>query len=155
MKKTYVGRALAYEIQRFKWTQTALAERSAIPQPTISQIIATDVRIAPPSLAALTHCWPTPDANGRVLIAHLRDEIYRAGHDPENAVDMRWPNGGSRATTMAARSLAVIQRQLADPDVAALIHAIAAVLRRKQRADAARAEQPALAAEPRGPEYKT
>lgn len=153
MKKTYIGRVLVYEMQRCGLTQSALADRATIPQPTISQIIATDVRIAPTSLNALTHCWPTPEANGRVLIAHLRDEINRSGHDPDNSIEIRWPNGG-RATTIAARSLAVIQSQLADPDVAALVHALATVLRRKERASA-RAAQPGLAADPQGPDYTT
>ena len=134
MKKTYIGRVLTYEMQRTSWTQSALAERSEIPQSTISQIISTDVRIAPASLQALTHCWDNSDANGRVLIAHLRDEIHRAGHDAENAVEMRWPNGG-RATTMAQRSLAVIQRHLADPDVAALVHDLATLLNRADKSE--------------------
>lgn len=159
MKKTYIGRVLVYEMQRNAWTQSALAERASIPQPTISQIIATDVRIAPASLLALTHCWESAEANGRVLIAHLRDEIHRAGHDPENSVEIRWPNG-DRATTMAARSLAVIQRHLADPDVAALVHDIATLLKRADKKAKAAPEtnpepleQPSLAADPHGPDY--
>lgn len=158
MKKTYIGRVLSYEMQRMGMTQSALSDRASVPQPTISQIIATDVRIAPTSLAALTHCWPTPEANGRVLIAHLRDEINRAGHDAENAVEIRWPNG-DKATTMAARSLAVIQSHLADPDVAALIHDLAKVLRRADKFKGAQdqnptpLEQPGLAAEPHAPDY--
>jgi len=127
MKKTYIGRVLVYEMQRCGLTQSALADRASIPQPTISQIIATDVRIAPASLNALTHCWPTPEANGRVLIAHLRDEINRSGHDPENSLDIRWPNG-DRAKTTSARSLEVVRRHLSDPDVAALIHSLATLL---------------------------
>lgn len=161
MKKTYIGRVLGYEMQRAGLTQSALADHAAVPQSTISQIIGTDVRIAPLSLNALTHCWPTPEANGRVLIAHLRDEIHRAGHDPENALDIRWPSG-HRATTMAERSMEVIRRHIADPEIAAFIHSIAVLLRRAEKYEKRASkeitphpisEQPGLAAESHGPDY--
>ncbi len=158
MRKTYIGKVLTYEMQRAGLTQSALADHALVPQSTISQIMGNDVRIAPASLTALTHCWSTPEANGRVLIAHLRDEIHRAGHDPENALDIRWPDG-QRATTMAERSMDVIRRHIADTDVAALIHSIAALLIRAEKRGKSTQpnvpEQPSHAADPHGEEYKT
>lgn len=136
MKKTYVGRVISLELEKTGIKQSELAKTCDMSQPSISAIISSDVRLAPATMQVLTHCWPTPEANGRVLIAHLRDEIHRAGHDPENAIEIRWPSG-DRATTMASRSLAVIQRHLADPDVAALVHDLATLLRRADRKEKA------------------
>ena len=99
--KTYIGRALSYEMHRAEITQSALAQRAGLPQPTISQLISSAVRIAPASLIALSNCWGA-ETNIRVLIAHLRDEIARAGHDPENTVDIL-PKKGNAAPTRAEK----------------------------------------------------
>ena len=126
--RTYISRAISCEMQATRRTQHSLAQAAELSQPTIAQILASPVRISPGSLAALTHCWPTEEANGRVLIAHLRDEICRAGHDPETALNIRLPDG-QPAHTQAERDLADIRARLSDPDVSALIHDLAALLR--------------------------
>lgn len=161
MKRTYVGRVVLLELEKAGIKQADLAKKCNMSQPSISAIISSDVRLAPATMQVMTHCWPTAEANGRVLIAHLRDEINRAGHDPENSIDIRWPNG-DKATTMAARSLDVIRRHLSDSDVAALIHSLAAVLKRAEKKEKEAAEtnptprhQPGLAADPHGPAYST
>ena len=157
MSKNYIGKVLSYEMQRGGLTQSALADHALLPQSTISQIIGGEVRIAPASLHALTHCWPSAEVNGRVLIAHLRDEIKRAGHDPVNAVDIRWPDG-QRATTMAERSMEVLRRHIEDPDVAAFIHSLAALLIRAEKREKPTQhnapKQPGIAADPHGEEYR-
>ena len=163
MKRTYVGRVISIELEKAGIKQSELAKKCDMSQPSISAIISSDVRLAPTTMQVLTHCWPTPEANGRVLIAHLRDEIHRAGHDPENALDIRWPSG-HRATTMAERSMEVIRRHIADPEVAAFIHSIAVLLRRAEKYEKSAStgttpppisEQPSLAAEPHGTDYHT
>jgi hypothetical protein len=161
MNRTYVGRVISIELEKAGIKQSELAKKCDMSQPSISAIISSDVRLAPTTMQVLMHCWPTPEANGRVLIAHLRDEIHRAGHDPENALDIRWPNG-DRATTAAARSLDVIRRHLADPDVAALVHDIATLLKRAEKKEKGglekrlpHPEQPGIAADPHGPDYRT
>ena len=158
MNRSYIGRAIGYEIQSAGVTQTAIAKTMKIPQPTLNQIMCGVVRISPASLATVTHCWPTPPANGRVLIAHLRDEIRRAGHDPETALDIRWPDGRA-ATTRADRDMEVLRSHMADHDVAALIHELATVLRRADRAlretAAADPDRGDLAADAPGAPYTT
>ena len=155
MSKNYIGKVLSYEMQRGGLTQSALADHALLPQSTISQIIGGEVRIAPASLHALTHCWPSAEVNGRVLIAHLRDEIKRAGHNPVNAVDIRWP-AGKRATTISERSMEVLRRHIEDPDVAAFTHSLAALLRRSEkRVKIAQEEHPGIAADPHGQDYRT
>jgi len=91
--------------------------------------------LSPDTLRALTHCWADESANVRVLVAHLRDEINRAGHDAENALDIRAPDG-QPVQTAAGRDLDVIRAHLADSDVAALIHDLAQVIARAERAAA-------------------
>ena len=129
--KTYIGRALSYEMHRAEITQSGLALRAKLPQPTISQLISSAVRIAPASLRALANCWGA-GTNIRVLIAHLRDEIARAGHDPENTVDIL-PKNGNAASTRAEKNMAVLQRHISDRDVAALIADIARLLKRAEK----------------------
>jgi hypothetical protein len=121
------------EMEKAHIRQADLAQLCELSQPSVWAIICQDIRLQPGTLNAVTHCWPTPPANGRVLIAHLRDEIRRAGHDPETALDIRWPDGRA-ATTLAERDMEVLRSHMADHDVAALIHELATVLRRADRA---------------------
>ena len=134
--KTYIGRALSYEMHRAEITQSALAQRAGLPQPTISQLISSAVRVAPASLIALSNCWDK-DTNIRVLIAHLRDEVARAGYDPENSVDIL-PKDGKDASTRAEQNMTVLQRHISDRDVAALIADIARLLKRAEKITIAR-----------------
>lgn len=147
MKRTYIGRAIATEMELSDTRQAQIAEACNLSQASISAIISSPVRVAPESLRAITHCWPTPEANVRVLIAHLRDEIHRAGHDPENALDIKMRNGRPEKTA-AARDLDVLRDHISDADVAALIHDLAVLIKRADKHDRAHAAARASYADP-------
>jgi len=157
-QRSYVGRAISMEMEKSHVRQADLAQLCDLSQPSVWAIICQNIRLQPATLQALTHCWPTPSANGRVLIAHLRDEIRRGGHDPETALDIRWPDGRA-ATTRAERDMEVLRSHIADHDVAALIHELATVLRRADRAlretAAADPDRGDLAADAPGEPYTT
>jgi hypothetical protein len=114
-----------------------MATRCGIPQPTLNQIISSPIthRINESSLDAVTHNWPTSAACIRVLIAHLCDEISRAGWDPKNTIEMA-PIGGKKITPMTTddEHLEVLRAHLSDADVAEFIARFANILRRADEA---------------------
>ncbi len=146
MKRSYVGRVLAIEMEREDITQAEFAARCAITQPSAWRIMRGHIRLAEGTLQRITHCWSDKAANGRMLIAHLRDEIQRAGYDPENDVVLTWPDGRT-AQSLRHQDLDTIREHLSDPDVAELIHDIAGLIERAASHQhthwpAAAAEQP-------------
>ena len=84
-------RALALEMERAGITQNEIATRAHITQPSAWRILHGRCRLAPETLRLITHCMIDHNANGRLLIAHLRDELQRAGWDPETSVQFAWP----------------------------------------------------------------
>jgi len=114
-----------------------MAAHCGIPQPTLNQIISSPIshRINEASLEAVTHHWPTPDACIRVLIAHLCDEISRAGWDPKSTIDMA-PSGKPKIRTMTTddEHLEILRAHLSDADVAEFIARFANILRRADTA---------------------
>jgi transcriptional regulator with XRE-family HTH domain len=157
MKGTYISRALALEMERAGITQNEIATRAHITQPSAWRILHGRCRLAPETLRLITHCMIDHNANGRLLIAHLRDELQRAGWDPETSVQFAWPDG-SAAQSLRHDDIETLRRHIADPDVAAVIRGLALLL---ERADISRitsekhSREPSLAADPHGPEYKT
>ena len=132
-KRTYVGRVTKIEMGRSKFNQKELAVKCDISQAALCGILREDIRLAPATLAAITNCWPDETTNKRVLIAHLRDEIRRAKHDPEGAVIMNLPDG-TRPETMASRDLDLLRSHMSDPDVATIVQHVAEILRRADKA---------------------
>ena len=126
MKSPHIGKVLLFSIRKNQKSQIWLSEKSGVSQPSISQIISGQVRLTPEALKGLTHCWEDAQTNIRVLIAHLRDEIARSGHD-EHAV--KFFAGKEFTETEEDSALKIIQRHIhRDADLAGLIQNIAAML---------------------------
>jgi lipopolysaccharide biosynthesis regulator YciM len=126
MKSPHIGKVLLFSIRKNQKSQIWLSEKSGVSQPSISQIISGQVRLTPEALNGLTHCWDDSQTNIRVLIAHLRDEIARSGHD-EHAV--KFFAGKEFSETEEDTALKIIQRHIhRDPDLAGLIQNIASML---------------------------
>lgn len=69
----------------------------------------------------------------RVLIAHLRDEIGRAGWDQTGTVDIA-PHGKQPLHTQGERDIDILRTHLSDADVAEFIARFANILRRADTA---------------------
>jgi transcriptional regulator with XRE-family HTH domain len=133
MKRTYIGRSIAIELRESNLTQMEFAHRSGLSQPTLQQIISTAVRISPQSLTAVTHNWPHVSTSARVLIAHLRDEIFRAGWDPENTLEIQ-PKNGPNVRTQAEKNLEILRAHISDENLAELIARLANLIKRADEA---------------------
>jgi hypothetical protein len=68
-----------------------------------------------------------------VLIAHLRDEIGRAGWDQTGTVDIA-PHGKQPLQTQGERDIDILRTHLSDADVAEFIARFANILRRADTA---------------------
>ena len=107
--KTNLSHAITLELDAAKWTQTELAKRTGLTQSSICRAMTSETdRPRPAILEALIRCWTDPGASQRVLIAHLRDEIDRAGM-PEACLDIapvgdQIPGDISRALRTIARA---------------------------------------------------
>lgn len=128
MKSPHIGKVLLFSIRRNQKSQLWLSEKSGVSQPSISQIISGQVRLTPEALKGLTHCWEDEQTNIRVLIAHLRDEIARSGHQ-EHAV--KFFAGRDFTESEEDSAIKIIQRHIhSDPDLAGLIQNIASMLKK-------------------------
>jgi transcriptional regulator with XRE-family HTH domain len=106
--QTHLSNAIAAELIRAGWTQAELAEKTSLTQSSICRAMSSKTdRPRPAILSALIRCWPGPGAPLRVLIAHLRDEINRAGM-PQACLDIATP--GDHIPGDIARALRTIAR---------------------------------------------
>ena len=133
MKRSYVARVLDIELKREKITQAEFADRCQITQPSTWRILRGHIRLAVDTLQRITHCWEDEEVNLRMLVAHLRDEITRAGYDPEQTLDIRLSDG-SPAISQRDQDIEDIRERLGNPDVAELVHNFAELLRRADKA---------------------
>lgn len=152
MKRNYLMRALSVEMEHEQITQGALAFRCGITQTSVWRLTRGQARPTPETLKAITHCWCAPDANVRILVAHLRDEIATAGYDPESAVCFVLPDGSAAP---GHKDLDTIRRYIHDPDVADLISSIAELVERgaghRPYPDTSEDDEPSAAAETNAP----
>lgn len=82
-RRSQVATAICQELTRCGIKYIDIAKSSGITHGAISQIVSHGFRLSPGTLKKLTHAWPEPLSNVRILIAHLMDEIDRAGHKSE------------------------------------------------------------------------
>jgi len=128
MKSPHIGKVLLFSIRKNGKNQLWLSEKSGVSQPSISQIISGQVRLTPEALKGLTHCWEDAQTNIRVLIAHLRDEIARSGHDEHS---VKFYAGNDFSETEGESAMKIIQRHIhSDPDLAGLIENLASMLKK-------------------------
>lgn len=122
--KTYIGNSITRELSRLSMTQRELAERAGLSQAAVSAIQRGDIRPDPETIKKLTSCWPDEKTNLTVLISHLRDELLRAGHNPETFIEFSLPDGHTD-TTSTMQDLITLRDNLSDPHCAALVHSLA------------------------------
>ena len=77
--RTKISLAILNALASSNLTQTQFAAKAGTTQSTINSIISTDLRITPETLRKITHAIGN-NHNASILIAHLEDEITRAGH---------------------------------------------------------------------------
>lgn len=80
MKSSRVAVTICQELERNGMKYVDLAKAAGITHGALSQLVSKGFRLAPNTLRQLSHCWPVLLSNHRVLVAHLLDEIGRAGH---------------------------------------------------------------------------
>lgn len=106
MRETsHFGRAVYAARQDAGMTLCALADAARLSQTGINRIENYARRPDVDTLRALCGCWPDPITAARVLIAHLRDEVQRAGH-ADGSIEMHPTAEPSR--TAAAHDLRLI-----------------------------------------------
>ena len=76
---TRLGNALMSILYSEGLKQTDMAEKCQLSQPTINKIMSKPFRVDESTLKKITNAL-SPDLNACLLIAHLEDEIDRAGH---------------------------------------------------------------------------
>lgn len=141
-KRTNIGNAIGFYARKNSISQGKLAEISGLAQPTISTLISGHSRINIDSLKAICNCWPKPEMNLLILIEHLRDEIGRAGHDPNSDIEMRPVRPHSLPRTAALQDLAYLEANLDHEGVIEGIRLLASLVRRADSATNHHAAQP-------------
>lgn len=130
MKHTRLAAAICQELEVEGITLSALSGRIGRTQGAMSLLIGRGSRAASETLAALSKCWKSPASGVRIIIAHLHDEIERAG----------WKSGEYRISHKAGdlpATLSRLDRDLADlraaaehvPALACLVSDVLAVAR--------------------------
>lgn len=76
---TRLGTSLMSILYSQGMKQTDMAEKCQLSQPTINKIMSKPFRVDESTLRKITNAL-SPDLNACLLIAHLEDEIDRAGH---------------------------------------------------------------------------
>lgn len=118
MSTTNLGRAVAYICSVKGTTQTQIAHNAGLSQVILSRAC-SGTRPEVKTLRALCTCQPDPRDNLELLVAHLRDEIERAGHgthEIEISADVAQLDDDLRVLLEEARTdeqLAAMLRQLA------------------------------------------
>lgn len=123
--RTRIGLALTNAMRTLGITQTELAEKADTSQSTINTIICTTTRVHPDTLKKITHALDS-NTNASLLIAHLEDEIERAGHKTIN-YDIRRNTAKYNADVEHAIAY-VVSRVNYDHDLAQLIIDLVAML---------------------------
>jgi len=151
-KQTRFGFQVAWELHKSKMQQGEFAALAGLSQAAISLIISNERKRADPAtLRAVCQAWPSYDARVRCVVKHLQDELSRAGFDPDATIDLipkKLKNSGERRRVLAELSA----RAILDDDIYALMLDL---LKLVSKIPAAQPEQPGLAADPHGPDYKT
>ena len=75
----YLGRTLSALLNMAGKTQAELADAIGVRRPTVTALINDGTRPHPNNLGAICSWWSDPNHGTECLIAHLRDEISRAG----------------------------------------------------------------------------
>jgi DNA-binding XRE family transcriptional regulator len=100
----YLGRTLCALLDIAEKTQTELAHDIGVRRPTINAIINEGTRPHPKNLGSICKWWKNETHGTECLVAHLRDEIYRAGL-PQQQVTIQAANGGTRETIASLASV--------------------------------------------------
>jgi transcriptional regulator with XRE-family HTH domain len=118
--RTQFGRAIYAERAQLGMTQDQLAQRAGLSAPGINRAENKRRRVEIDTLRALCTCWPVPASNIKVLIAHLHDEIARAGHcGDEYEIEHRNTPANYRSATHELQEIA-----RARPDIAAHLYGL-------------------------------
>lgn len=129
--KTSFGRCLGLLLTKYGETQSDLARRSSVAQPTISNIVSKNKTVDDAIMKSLCSAWPNRSDNIQLLIAGLSDVIRRWGFDPDADVEVKPLQGVAHSMpTQAETDLAEIRAHLSDDVVSDLIHDLAKILRR-------------------------
>lgn len=125
----HVGSALQYLATARKTTYARLAENTGVSPSTLSGTLRGS-RLEPQNLRALCTRLPVPADGLDILIAHLRDEIDRAGRlQTEIRIDADTHDHEEDIRLLAREC----QR---DRELAAILHDLATLVRRHRRDDA-------------------
>lgn len=128
---SHLSHALLALIDRHKSSATALAAIAGIHQVTVSRACSGE-RLSVESLKALCTKQPNPRDGLELLLAHLRDEVDRAGrHQTEVKIDAdtATPDSDIRLLEAQARE---------DKELRAILHDLAQLVRAMHRKLAAR-----------------
>jgi len=131
MKPSHLAHALAELVSRREITLTELAALTGLNQGTVSRLAGQDRRPDVPTLHALCTLQADRKDGLNLLLAHLRDEINRAGRDQsEIIIDADEADHGDDLRTLAEQSRH-------DQELAAILHHLAGLARNIQRRIAA------------------
>jgi transcriptional regulator with XRE-family HTH domain len=122
MSTSHLGRAVAFICTTKGTTQTQIAAHAGLSQVILSRAC-SGTRPEVRSLRALCTCQPDPRDNLDLLVAHLRDEIERAGHstaDIEIAADCTQIDDDLRLLLEEAKN---------DQQLSGMLHQLAAFVR--------------------------
>lgn len=98
--RSQLGRVVSMELAGHGQKQVWLAHKTGVNQGTLSRLMSGNMRPDIETLAALCGAWPDRVTCVRVLIAHLEDEVERAGMNP-GEVEIR-PSDAPAITEAAA-----------------------------------------------------
>jgi hypothetical protein len=136
MKQTKLASTVTREMELEGTTLSALAARVGRSQGAMSQLLGKGLRAAPDTMATLSRHWARPGAGARVMIAHLQDELIRAGWaDHDYRIEHRGHNG-EQVTSQLDKDLDDIRAAASHvPALACLIRDVLAVARADLPAD--------------------
>lgn len=125
----HLGSALQYIATARNQAMRAISDATGVAPSTLSRVI-QGVRLEPQNLRALCTRLPVPADGLDILIAHLRDEIDRAGRlQTEIRIDADTHDHEEDIRLLAREC----QR---DRELAAILHDLATLVRRHRRDDA-------------------
>jgi transcriptional regulator with XRE-family HTH domain len=148
--RSQFGRAVYAARSSARWTQQQTGTACSLTHSAINRAENSPRRPDPPTLRALCTCWPDRTAGLRVLIAHLEDEITRAGRG-RSEIDITESDADHDGGP--ARDLHAIRAH--DADLYDRLTRLIARLRAMSSDAAGRSPQPLQAAAEPAPEYGT
>lgn len=90
MKQTRLGRQLSAEIHKAQISQTDFSRASGISDAMTNKLLYDfNLRVGPDTLKKICAALKIYSGDIHLLIAHLRDEIQRAGYTPEKTLDIK------------------------------------------------------------------